>query len=396
MNNLADTRALVVLVHGFRDRPTCWDPFLKLLRDDFEISRHFKFVTLVYDTSWFDLNPRRNIPTIKQLGEQLKGFLNNAEFKDREITLVGHSMGGLVIHSYLAETVRGHADELARIKQVITLATPHAGSTQLSLIRRFLSRFFDAPQEQSLRVLDSDTASCVATVKDRIADTLKADTDHWPIPIHCFIGSSDKDVPAASARGPFQDSTVVQADHTSILMPRDEKDEIYRQFTQRLLNPPCPPNIFDIESYETQLIVKPVSPDVPMTVKHGRNTSEVRTDNYAKLKRKVRFAASNRRDAKFEVKYSTMGDGFVSYTAIPANEATSDDTVDYEKRGKKFVYQFTPGSKLSPSEFELTVEIYKGFDEGNRDVHFHLAKDKFFRKFSYALDLSALFRPASW
>src|SRR6266436_137076 len=95
------SKSVVVLVHGIASNKDCWSKFLSLLRDDENITERFDFELYGYSTSWINLRLLQRIPSLKQVAAGLKTFLEDTKFRDREITLVGHSQGGLVIHAYL-------------------------------------------------------------------------------------------------------------------------------------------------------------------------------------------------------------------------------------------------------------------------------------------------------
>ena len=84
---------------------------------------------------------------------------------------------------------------------------------------------------------DPDTAKLVSTVKDRIAETDKADASHWPVPVYCFGGSIDKVVPEASARGPFSNYTPIPGDHFTILRPYLDAGYVVTRSPAFYLNP---------------------------------------------------------------------------------------------------------------------------------------------------------------
>jgi hypothetical protein len=382
-------KAVVVLIHGIGAKKDCWSQFLSLLRADVPMVERFEFEAYIYHTGKINLGFLRSIPSVEVVAEDLKTFLQETRFADREITLVGHSQGGLVILAYLDYMVKhGLGRQLAPIRQVITLATPFLGSTTLSGLRKFASIFGENAQERYLRVFDANTAEIVRTVKNCVAETQKADDNNWPIPVHCFYGDSDAVVTKASACGPFKSFDALPADHESIILPKNREDQIYCAFTQLLLKSPSKETEFEIDSYETTLMVCPVASDVPQVVQHGLIYShEVRTDNVAELVRVIRFSASNRHVAPFDIIYSTLGDGFVKFWSKGLNEASSEAMIDYERNGKMCLYRFTPNVSSKPQEYKCKVTIYKGFDRNNRDIHFHLGRDRYYHKITFYLDL---------
>jgi hypothetical protein len=115
----------------------------------------------------------------------------------------------------------------------------------------------------------------------------------------------------------------------------------------------------------------------------------VLTDNVAVLDRVIRFSASNRRKAHFDIQYSTLGEGFVKYVCMPPNEAPYKNVIDYEIYGKRFFYRFTPKLNAPHEKYRLEVTIYKGFDRGNRDIHLHLGFDRYYHRLTFSLDLRA-------
>jgi pimeloyl-ACP methyl ester carboxylesterase len=150
----------VILVHGFTGGPHNWDQLLSLLRADPEVAERFEFVPFTYPTRLFQMSMRRRIPPVDELGNALGEFIDSREFQNREIALIGHSQGGLVIQQFLASRIQqGRAKELQPIRQVTLFATPFAGSVFLSGMRRLVFRLFPNPQERSLRVLAKETAA---------------------------------------------------------------------------------------------------------------------------------------------------------------------------------------------------------------------------------------------
>src|SRR5712692_5762057 len=132
---------LVVFVHGFGSSAECWKKVLELFDADNEISGAFDLATFSYPTAWFNKNPLGRIPRIMEIARKLGSDIEQIT-SYREITLVGHSQGGLVIQSYLADKLnQGKGEELYPIRQVILVATPNLGSTLFSAFRRFVSLF---------------------------------------------------------------------------------------------------------------------------------------------------------------------------------------------------------------------------------------------------------------
>ena len=130
-------RRLVVFVHGFGSSKSCWSKLLELLESDPDIAACYDLACFEYPTSWFNLRFARRIPRLLEIARGLAGFLESNDLRAyREVVLVGHSQGGLVIQSYLADKLgRGLVEDLYRMRLVMLIATPNLGSTLLSRTR---------------------------------------------------------------------------------------------------------------------------------------------------------------------------------------------------------------------------------------------------------------------
>jgi pimeloyl-ACP methyl ester carboxylesterase len=109
----AGGRDLVVLTHGLFHNQSAWIFFRRWLQD-----HGFAPVCLSYASWGAEWNE-----TVDALREDLKALL--ATHPDREVHLVGHSMGGLLLWSALAEL---EDKDSCRIKSLVTMGTPFAGS----------------------------------------------------------------------------------------------------------------------------------------------------------------------------------------------------------------------------------------------------------------------------
>ena len=369
---------------------------MELLRDDEAINSRFDFDCFPYSTELFELHPLRRIPSLQEVAGKLKDHLDSKELLDRELTLVGHSQGGLVIHAYLEHMLTsGHARKLKWIRQVITLATPHLGSTTASFLRRLVYRFTDNEQERTLRVHDPTTAKIVGTVVHRAAETNAADDLNWPIPVSCFGGLRDDIVVKASAQGPFANYKGVEGDHSKILVPKDRRDDRYRELAEVLLDPVGHPHVFEVDHYKTTIALRPVAMQ-KFRIKLGEDEyREVETDNVCELTRTVRFARNNRcQSPPFKIRYLAFGGSCFKPTYISHKNEAGQITSQYEQSGgKNLEFQFTPRPESPDEEYTLGLTIYNGFGEGRRDVHFHLGPNSvggmaYYRKLTYEVDLS--------
>ena len=388
--SLAGSRKrLAVFVHGFGSSAECWTDLLSGLRTDPRVDTACDLECYSYPTRWFNLRFCQRIPRLQEVSAGLAQFLEAARFQDyTDITLVGHSQGGLVIQSYLAEKLRaGRGEDLSRIAQVILVATPNLGSTLLSPVRNVLFRVFENPQEQALRVLNPEIRDIQSVITERVCNADKRDRFSWPIPVRCFWGDQDRIVPEASARGPFAEGAPLPGDHFSILKPQTR--EHFEAVAAALLEPVGHKNFFEVDLYETVIQVNPLPEDYEEEVRFGTESPKkrvIRCDNRAELLRSATFSRHNRCDDLFEIRYRTRNDGFIRPAISHPNEAPAPEIGRYNDYGTAFSFQFTP----QPGEtYKQLLEIYQGFDAGHRDVHLHLGRQTRYRRYRLRLDLSA-------
>jgi len=377
----------LIFVHGFSSSAACWDQLLALLKEDPRIMSRYDTSCFEYPTQWFSFNPLRRIPRLAELGDKLRSFVDSDEYRNRELTLIGHSQGGLVIQQYLASVLQaGEGNRLAPIRQVVLMATPNLGSNLLSPARKFFSYLSPNPQERSLRTLDPEIAATRSVVLRSVLDATEMSATTWPIPIHALYGLEDNVVVEASAKGDFQNITPVDGDHFSIISPPGRNSDRYGKIVDALIAPSGHAHVFEIDLYETRLVIRPVSGKQEIPAGHPNRRGEIDTDNIATLTRSATFSHRNRCKELFTIRYSTKAGGFLQPRTSHYNEATSGEKERYDDYGHEYVFSFTPNE---PGErYTLELDIYKGFSAGNRNIHFHLLKRSYYKKLRYTLDLS--------
>ena len=383
---------LVVFVHGFASDAGCWTPLLTLLKEDPRFST-CELRCYQYPTAFVQLNVLKRIPRLKELGSGLRAFLEPL-LEDRyiDVTLVGHSQGGLVIQSYLAdELTSGRGRMLWPLRQIITLGTPNAGSTIASPLRKLVFGIFSNPQERILRVLDEEIADIRRVVQERVVDATARTDQAVPIPIHAFWGQQDRIVRESSARGSFTSSAPLDGDHFGIIRPASADDPTYVAISRAILEPVGHQHVFEIERFLFSITVEPRSgPDI--VARYGTNERIVQTDNVAHVIRSAQFSRRNRCSELCTIKYLTRNTGFIEPRMNRPNEASPDFAGRWKDDGTSAFFQFHP---QAGELYELDVTVYKGFDEGHRDIHHHCGRQSFYRRYECIVDLSAYLN-AGW
>lgn len=383
----ADRKPVILFLHGFGSSSKCWRPLLALLRDDSRITERFELRTIDYPTKWFELNVLGRIPRLAELGRFLGGEIDSPDYRSRDLVLVGHSQGGLVIQTWFEQVLHANAARrLAQIRQVVLFATPNEGSNFAFNLRRILFKLFTNPQEISLRAFDPDIADLRSLIKERIVHATTDTAASWRVPVHTFCGMQDDIVLEASARGPFTSVKSLPGDHFGIIRPKDRQDRRYTEFVELLLEETGHAHRFVVERYETSLHVEPRPAQSSIHTRSEKNPRDVIFDNYGRLRRTVRFAPGNRCLDRFTIRYGTRKEGYVVGHCSHNNLVSPADRGLWEDNGTFVQFDFVP---VDGEDSWFEVEIWKGFDAGERDVHFHLGNHSHYQHLDYVLDVSA-------
>lgn len=132
-------KALVILVHGLFHNQGAWVLFRRWLH-----ARGFGTACLSY-ASW----GAQWDETVAAVRQDLENLL--AEHPDRDVHLVGHSMGGLLLWAALAQL--GDRDG-ARIRTLVTMGTPFSGSKLSPFALTSLGRYLGYGGETVRQVTD--------------------------------------------------------------------------------------------------------------------------------------------------------------------------------------------------------------------------------------------------
>ena len=303
--------------------------------------------------------------------------------------LIGHSLGGLVIETFLIQkVVDRHGSSLAKIRQVVTIATPHLGSGTLSGVRDLVSRFSRSPQEVALRAFSEDIGDMRARLLERIIQATVDDDDNRRIPVRAFAGNQDAVVTPASARGsiPKHRFDQIEGDHFSVHQPSNRESLNYKVFKDCLLNPAGHDEFWEVAEFVVELQVEPLDGVQSIEARHGGKPPRVvDTDNKAFLRRWVSFSATNRCERHFPLNYGTREGGWVDPKFSHKNRADPQRQRDWDDHGVQVFYEIEP---QAGEQFSLEANIYKGFDKNNRNAHFHLSSAHY-ELVRFRLDLSA-------
>ena len=396
MTPLQRRKTVLILVHGFMSDRHCWDTLCRLFGEDARLQEQFEVDCFEYPTSLFGTGDEISRLRLRELAGLLLEYLALPRFSGRELVLMGHSQGGLVIQAYLVLLLEARqSKQLRHIRQAIFIATPNLGSIFLSRTRRVVDRVlkyvgqaFLHPQERLLRALEPEIIGIQKLLLDRIVAAAAGSDETWPVPIQCFYGARDRIVLEVSAQSFFSSEvcTALMAGHTDIVVPHDATDERYVRLRDGLLNPIGHANVFEVERYDTRLRVAPYAGEQGVNVRYGSNARKIFTDNRAVLTRTMTFSLKNRCRDICVIPYLTNPEGFVGPIPHELVETLAlKERTRYEMHGREFNFTFIPNPGKT---HEVTIEIFKGFDQGDRRIHFHLGCSSYYQTLAYTLDLS--------
>ncbi|PON14871.1 hypothetical protein C2W62_26795 [Candidatus Entotheonella serta] len=126
----AGNTRLAIFVHGFiGDYLETWGKFPELLQADSSLD-NYDFLFWGYPSRFFRQNE-----DIGTTGKHLKSEIDYLAKPCAKIVLIGHSMGGLVIRSYLVQAfIDGKGRDLNTIADVLLFGVPNEGDLKANLV----------------------------------------------------------------------------------------------------------------------------------------------------------------------------------------------------------------------------------------------------------------------
>lgn len=209
---------LIVFVHGFNsNKDAAWGQFPTLLKDDPDFD-DFNLHRFGYPTKRC-----RQISNIQNQGDLLASFLKEIltgeQPRYRQVVLVGHSMGGLVILHALLKLERDHFEVLQdKELKVLTFGTPFLGVENTDA----LLLFCDNQQAKDLSVLNDMLGELGHEWTQRFNQKPSPSGRETPqVPLYAFRGTEDRFISKTSACGyPQIPCESVDGDHDSIVKPQ--------------------------------------------------------------------------------------------------------------------------------------------------------------------------------
>ena len=209
----------VVLVHGFgSDADATWTDFAAALGTHDEL-RGWRIIPFEYPTKKIRIPFDDLTPGIEVVSQGLRTFLRFSDgCRDaREIVVLGHSMGGLIVRKYLVEEVKAARLPL-KIRSALMYATPNTGA-EVARLSDLLSK--NNKQAEQLRP------------NSEFIKQLNADWSKMKVQEHAdvrfVVAAQDQVVEEDSARLHWDDEyleVLIDRDHRTVVQPVDGDNDL--------------------------------------------------------------------------------------------------------------------------------------------------------------------------
>lgn len=225
----------IVFIHGLGgNAKTTWGMFPELIRKDPILGKNYEVYSHPYSTNLISLPFFNSSPRIQSLASDLKNSLENRYSDDNEITLVCHSLGGLVARLYILYQALDHVkkptnNQEIKIRRLVLYATPNTGSE----IANFGQKVSWWQQQIKQASKDSDFIDFL----NKLWIHFQKSGD-LTIPVTFVAGGKDNIVPADSSIPPWITNTpptIASATHTDIVKPSNYSDDRYLTLRKILL-----------------------------------------------------------------------------------------------------------------------------------------------------------------
>jgi tetratricopeptide (TPR) repeat protein len=223
--------SIAIFVHGFRgEYVATWGKLPELLQKDPDLDS-YDFLFWGYPSKLFSAGEK-----IGTMGQHLKIEIDLLPKTYNRIILIGYSMGGLVIRSYIVQALLdGKGNDLKSIVDVVLFGTPNEGLSSVEAIPRIVND----------QIADLGLASeLIVTLRkywvQRVTSAQRNDEYNRQIPTIAVAGYNDNFVPKDSVNSFFRDTAITDGDHTSMVKPENTEHLTYRIIKTRLLGGRAP------------------------------------------------------------------------------------------------------------------------------------------------------------
>ena len=207
-------KRLVLFVHGLGGDPAgTWKRFPDLVRSDDELSA-FDIGHFDYPTSPLRMIFWTRYPSVQTLAGALHTQIENRFHDYDDITLVCHSLGGLIAKRYLIDRIE--LGDGLRVKRMLLFAVPNNGAGLASIATQLSSHHRQA--QQLCRESDLVIGISQAWARLKVANQVN---------VNYVVAALDRVVDEHSARESWDNpaiDVVVDRGHLDVVKPVDEND----------------------------------------------------------------------------------------------------------------------------------------------------------------------------
>lgn len=208
---------IVIFVHGIGGDEETWGNFPKLINEDTQLDVCVDFMG--YPTPplgiQFSYLFQSKYQAIEDLAKSLKTVIDEKHKNAKEIILVGHSLGGLIIRKYLLE--ESAAKCAIKVSKVILYAVPNRGAT-LAAIAKSISLYKNSHLWQLYPLSDFINLLNGSWARSKIEES---------VDITVVVAGNDKVVTVDSAEGYFQHlmpKHIPGVGHIDVVKPKTPTD----------------------------------------------------------------------------------------------------------------------------------------------------------------------------
>lgn len=225
-----DRQPVIIFVHGLSGSADgTWGDLVRCVRSDEAFARHtLDFYS--FPTKLIRLPFAAPLPGLRSIAEGLTTFIQERHGDKQEIWLVAHSLGGLIVRQMVVAELR--SSRTLKVTKIALIAVPNNGSMLASV-----GSLVSFPHRQLKRLSRDDEA-----LRSLNADWEQLKVEEL-ISVRYIVGGCDRAVPHESAVpyvGRENKALLIDADHRSIIRPRDIDDIRYqtvRRFLLESVNP---------------------------------------------------------------------------------------------------------------------------------------------------------------
>lgn len=239
LRSVSSADALVVFVHGLGgDYKKTWGQLPDFLCDDRRFAN-----TDVYLFGYKTGLARFFVPPLDALGQRLRTvLLTELTASYSSITIIAHSMGGLVIKEAVASVVQsGTAQKLRFVGHVVFCSTPHLGSVKASFFP-FLGKHARELRALKPKILDTHKLWLGrVNAAEPGPDDIIHERYTWKTRITNVWGLYDNVVSLANATAlpSLEETVTITGTHTSMVKPPTREHNIYETLSGLLVFTPA-------------------------------------------------------------------------------------------------------------------------------------------------------------